>query len=213
MREDLPEQDINPGSCRDACTTRCERPALRWAFPCTGASRRLQRYTGIVKHPAHILASIVTAAVLAATPAIATLCAMLCAPAATAATATAEPAHHDHEHHAAVAADDAGAPMAAAAGKAADTHHRHAAEPAAARTHHGSAPAQLTAQSSHPCCDGGSMTPRALTTRRVDSGAMSAAPAGVAAPLVSFTTVPLAHAPAARPDAHLVSRPPLVLRI
>jgi hypothetical protein len=148
-----------------------------------------------VNRPAHILASIVTAVVLAATPAVATLCAMLCPSAAVSTVAKAE-GHHGH--HATEAAHDG-----------------HGAEPVAADApHHGSAPAlQLTAQSAHACCDGESLAPRALTARRVDSGAISAAAVDVAAPLVPFVTVALAHAPAARPGTCPASRPPLVLRI
>lgn len=148
-----------------------------------------------MNRPAHLLASIVTAAVLAATPAVVTLCAMLCSSATASTAATVEP---HHGHHAAEAAHDG-----------------HAAEPAAAEArHHGSAPAQLTAQPGHACCDGESLTPRALTTRRLESGMASSASAIVAAaPLLSFSTVALARTPAARFGAHLISRPPLVLRI
>lgn len=144
---------------------------------------------------AHIFASIITIAVLTVTPAVATLCAMLCSSATVSTAATVEP---HHGHHAAEAAHDG-----------------HTAEPAAAEArHHGSAPAQLTAQPGHACCDGESLAPRALTTRRLDSGTVSSASAIVAAaPLLSFSTAALARTPAARFDAHLVSRPPLVLRI
>jgi hypothetical protein len=148
-----------------------------------------------VNRPAHILASLVTAAVLAATPAVATLCAMLCSP-ATVSTVAMDEGHHGQ--HATEAAHDG-----------------HGAEPAAAGApHHASAPAQqLTARSAHACCDGESLSPLALTTRRLDSGSVSPAFVADGAPLQSFSTVPLVQTPAARSASHLVSRPPLVLRI
>jgi hypothetical protein len=95
-------------------------------------------------------------------------------------------------------------------------HDGHGAEPAAAGApHHGSAPAQqLTARSAHACCDGESLSPLALTTRRLDSGTVSSAPAVAdAGPLLSFSTIPVAHIASARSASHLVPRPPLVLRI